>query len=79
MGNCTSGERFCEVLRPFWGDLLNDIEGGPLDFEHIIVFTEDEQSEAPVALQIGWDDETSPDRKISIERFNGLPFTWMQH
>src|SRR5580692_1907576 len=44
-GNYTNVEEFCEILRPFWVELLSGIDGGPCEHEHIIVFEEQEQSE----------------------------------
>jgi hypothetical protein len=79
IGNHTSAEAFCETLRPFWSDLLSeDYEDGPLSFERVLVFSEDEQSDEANAYEIGWDDDTSLDRKIIIKIHKGLPFSWRQ-
>ena len=46
VGNYTMPEVFVETLKPFWRDLLAGVDGGPCDFEHVLVFYEREQSEA---------------------------------
>jgi hypothetical protein len=59
-GNYTNGEEFVEELKPFWEDLLkSDTEGGPLYFEHILVFVEPEQSEQTIAYEIFLDEDLS--------------------
>jgi hypothetical protein len=84
IGNYTKVDTFCEVLRPFWEDLLsgNDMRGddwdGPCSHDHIIVFEEQEQSEAATAYEIGWDDNDGENRKLFIKKHERLPFTWMQ-
>lgn len=77
IGNYSSGERFSELLRPFWIDLLAGVEGGPHDFEHIIVFEEREQTEQAVAYEIMFDDPEGVGRKLIIKRHE-LPFCWGQ-
>lgn len=70
---------FVESLKPFWEDLLSDIhDGGPLSFEHILVFYEEEGSEAANAYEIFWDDDDSPQRQLVIRHHEKLPFAWMQ-
>lgn len=72
-------EKFVELLKPFWEDLLSEKgDGGPCGFEHILVFYEEEQSEAANAYELFWDDEDSPDRQLIIRHHKKLPFTWMQ-
>lgn len=78
VGNHTRAEAFCECLKPFWTDLLSEVDGGPLDFEHVIVFEEQEQSEAANAYEIMWDDPHEDDRKLVIKKHDRLPFGWQQ-
>lgn len=78
VGNYTDVEGFCETLKPFWSDLLSEINGGPLDFERVIVFEEEEQSEAATAYEIMWDDYESETRQIIIKAHKRLPFSWGQ-
>lgn len=78
-GNYTHADRFCEVLRPFWIDLLSEIEGGPCNHERVIVFEEPEQSEAATAYEIGWDEPYEREtRQLFIRKHEQLPFSWMQ-
>jgi hypothetical protein len=82
IGNHTNAENFVESLRPFWIDLLSDqieVEGGPHSFEHVIVFYEEEQSEAANAFEIGWDDENSEERRLVVRHHRKLPFSWRQY
>lgn len=79
VGNYTQVDRFCERLLPFWRELLGEkIDGGPCDFERVLVFEEREQREAATAYQIGWDDPDSDARQIVIVKRDNLPFSWMQ-
>lgn len=74
IGNYTSVDEFCELLRPFWIELLTTPQCGPLDFEHIIVFEEREQSEQAVAYEIYLERES---QALTIKR-HALPFCWNQ-
>lgn len=80
VGNYTSAEVFCEVLKPFWRELLTgDIDGGPCRHEHIVVFEEPEQSDAANVFEIGWTDPYSEaDRELFIRKHERLPFSWVQ-
>lgn len=78
VGNYTQAETFCECLRPFWVDLLSDIDGGPCSHERVIVFEEPEQKEAATAYEIGWDDPHSAARTLMIKKHESLPFSWQQ-
>jgi len=78
IGNYTSGDDFVEALRPFWGDLLSGVAGGPRWFERVVVFVEREQRNSPTAYQIGFDDPDSPNRVIAIQKHELLPFSWGQ-
>ncbi|MBW4457125.1 MAG: hypothetical protein KME55_33160 [Nostoc indistinguendum CM1-VF10] len=72
-------EEFVESLKSFWEDLLSEKEDGvPCSFEHILVFYEEEQSEAANAYEIFWDDADSPQRQLVIRHHEKLPFAWMQ-
>jgi hypothetical protein len=76
VGNHTDGDRFCEVLRPFWSELLSNwIEGGPHPHERVLVFEEQEQSERAVAHEIAFDEDTG---ELTITRHE-CPFAWMQY
>lgn len=58
VGNYTQPERFVSVLRPFWSELLHaEIEGGPLWFEHILVFFQTEEDVSLNGLEIYLDIE----------------------
>lgn len=80
VGNRTDAERFVEVLRPFWAELLSGaVENGPCSHEHVMVFYEEEGSEAANAIEIGWDDEDSATRQIVAAHHRKLPFSWRQY
>jgi hypothetical protein len=74
-GNHTSVSEFCERLRPFWLELLQTPKCGPLDFEHIVVFEEQEQSGQAIAYEIYLDE---PARSNLMIRRHELPFCWNQ-
>lgn len=75
VGNYTDAEEFIEVLRPFFTELLSgQIDGGPCEFEHAIVFTEREQSERATAFEISRDEDTG---HLQVKEHE-LPFAWMQ-
>jgi hypothetical protein len=78
IGNYTDAECFCEMLRPFWCELLSEVRGGPCNHERIIVFEEPEQREAATAYEIGWDDPHSTSRELFIRTHEKLPFSWQQ-
>ena len=73
VGNYTSADNFVESLEKFWIELFKT-EAGPFDFEHIIVFSEMEQSEMAQAHEISYDEKKN---KINVKVHN-LPFAWMQ-
>ena len=69
---------FVENLKFFWHELLAGEEDGlPLDFEHIIVFYEEEQSNAANAYEIQLDSDDSAE--LIIKHHKNLPFSWAQH
>lgn len=76
VGNYTDGETFVEMLRPFWKELLSEVEGGPNSFEHVLVFVEPEQSERATAFEIFLADDADPET-LTVKKHE-LPFTWMQ-
>lgn len=82
IGNYTRVDTFCEVLKPFWRDLLSGaVDGGPCDHERVMVFEEVEQSEAPNAYEIGWvnpHQENRGERELFIKKHERLPFSWQQ-
>ncbi|KKN81427.1 hypothetical protein LCGC14_0320400 [marine sediment metagenome] len=79
VGNYTNTERFVDVLKPFWKDLLTGIDrpdgGSPSDFEHVIVFYEKEQSERAHCYDI-WVERVD-DQELKIVHHK-LPFCWGQ-
>lgn len=75
VGNYTDAEKFVNVLRPFWLALLaNDYDGGPLGFEHVIVFAEPEEAKRATAFEISKDEYAD---LLTIKKHE-LPFAWMQ-
>lgn len=79
VGNYTQGRDFVDSLAPFWIDLLRGVPGGPGEYEHVIVFEEQEQSSKPRAYEIGFSDphnEKGPQGFFIKE--HDLPFSWEQ-
>lgn len=75
VGNYTNAESFVEVLKPFWTELLGvRCDGGPLGFEHIIVFYEHEQTLAANAYEIMLEDG-----ELIVKHHQDLPFCWAQY
>jgi hypothetical protein len=83
VGDYTDTEKFMEVLRPFWMDLLNldgELLGGPLSFEHILVFYEEEGSEQAHAYEVMDAADGTGDRvEQLVIKHHDLPFCWQQH
>lgn len=79
VGNGTYEMEFARLLEPFWKGVLEGGDDGiACDHEHILIFYEHEQKEACGAIEIFWDDEQSPDRKLVFNDHQKLPFTFMQ-
>jgi len=78
IGNHTPVDKFCEVLRPFWVDLLSEVDGGPRSHERVIVFEEPEQSQAANAYEIGFDVPHDDKRTLFVRKHERLPFSWQQ-
>lgn len=77
IGNYTLVDEFCRLLLPFWTALLSeDTKGGPTEFDHIVVFEEQEQTEAANAYVIRWDDWESEVRQVEIVKHERLPFSF---
>jgi hypothetical protein len=76
IGNYTSGKRFCDVLIPFWTELLSGVKGGPHDFERICVFEEQEDAEAVTVYEISRERDGDP--TIQIKKHERLPFAFGQ-
>ena len=88
VGNYTDAAQFVDVLRPFWVEMLKP--DGPAEGNHIVVIYEHEQSERAYALEIYFDDHSSPylsrgqarvhppagDGLVVLEHW--LPFAFMQ-
>lgn len=79
IGNYTDTKEFVEDLRPFWKELLV-AKCSPMDFEHILVFTEREGMEYASAFEIWLDeDKDVPEKYELITTWHSrLPFAWMQ-
>lgn len=74
VGNYTGVDTFCEVLKPFWLELLSgQVIDGPCDHEHVVVFEEQEQRQAATAYEI-----KRYDGEVVITAHSRLPFSWMQ-
>jgi hypothetical protein len=57
VGNKTDVNGFIDFLKDFWLDLLSgEVDGGPCDHEHIIVFYENEGSERAHCYEIALTD-----------------------
>jgi hypothetical protein len=84
VGNYTTGVGFVDTLKPFWSELLNEVPGGPLRHERIIVFVEPEQTDAAQAFEIGLEDLSESDSgqyeygPLVVTHHEGLPFSWGQ-
>jgi len=74
VGNCTSAENFVDSLEGLFEQMLKG-EVSIMDFEHILVFWESEQSEQANAYELFLDDDT---KKI-VKKEHELPFCWNQH
>lgn len=81
VGNYTNAHSFVQILVPFWTDLLaGEMEGPPLEFEHIIVFYENQGSKRANCFEIYRenDDNDSKNTNIIIKHHQ-LPFGWHQY
>lgn len=79
VGNYTDGDEFVEVLKPFWRELLDGVLNGPLDFEHIMVFVEHEQSERAFAYEIAVNQDNWPGPNGALEVTKHVcAFSWRQ-
>ncbi len=76
IGNKTNEDKFVEVLKPFWEDLLLGVEDGPRQFEHILVFVEHEQAELTIAIEIYLAREENPGA-LTVKKHE-CSFAWMQ-
>ncbi len=79
VGNHSVGERFVDVLRPFWYAVFKakDEDGDEailLSHEHILVFVEEEQSEQAQAYEIMLDDADT-----LVIKHHQCPFSWGQY
>lgn len=88
VGNHTNVKSFVDLLKPFWKDLLSGVKGGPCDFEHIVVFYEEEQSEQAKCFEIYFEEhmicelingtlQIKPKQELIIKHHE-LPFCWNQ-
>lgn len=77
VGNHTDGDDFVSELRPFWFELLaSDLDGGPSNYAHILVFVEPEQVGRATAYEIWLEDFGKPVH-LEIAKHD-CPFAWMQ-
>lgn len=88
-GNYTRGDEFVRVLLPFWKELLvSEVDGGPFNFERIVVFEEHEQSvdvgAGARAFEIRLVDDSDKlpaghhaEPRIEVRTFE-CPFAWHQ-
>ena len=76
VGNYTDEDEFVNTLRPFWKDLLSEVDGGPCSFEHILVFVEHEQTKCATAIEIFLTDKDDP-KSLTIKKHK-CPFAWIQ-
>lgn len=81
VGKYTHGDIFVNQLEPFWFDLLSkELPGGPHNFEHVIVFTEEEGTEQAFAYEIKlltYNIDIVRHKKIVITKHK-CPFSWAQ-
>lgn len=82
-GNYTNPGQFVQDLKSFWENLLGPYsergDAGPLPFEHILVFYENQESGAAGAYEIYRQDPHSQrNREIEIKHNARLPFCWKQ-
>jgi hypothetical protein len=75
--NHGNGEDFVKALMPFFEDILiHTIDGGPLWFQHIMIFVEEEQCGRATAYEVfRW--ERSDKTPIVEYQKHECPFTWM--
>lgn len=76
IGNHTDLDAFIGDVSPFFREVLfSDLEGGPNDFEHVLVFYEPEGSEAMTVAEIYLDEENDEavDRLV-VKRHERMPF-----
>jgi hypothetical protein len=78
VGNYTDGEIFVDCLRPFWMELLLGVEGGPLPFEHILVFCEREQTGQTTAFEISLSETPQIFARTLIITEHECPFSFGQ-
>jgi hypothetical protein len=81
-GNYTDEGKFVQTLAPLFRQLLLDPDVGPLNFEHILVFYEHEQSERAGAYEVYLEEPPNWDFKedsktLVIKHHPALPFQWM--
>ena len=81
VGNYVRADEFVDALKPFFTELLTaSLDGGPLDFEHVLVFFEHEQSEQAQAYELYLEESPDPHRPGGlVVKHHMLPFTWMQY
>lgn len=77
VGNYTSGQEVVDYLKPFFEEQLRN-NLGTLDFDHILIFEEREQSQQAIAYEIFLEDSNSDEKGPLIVKRHELPFCWNQ-
>jgi len=81
VGNFTNPDDFIGCLKEFWFDLLSSQDCGPANFEHVIIFYEQEQSEQAKCYEIYLNPKKR--NKYTLEdlvvKQHDLPFCWNQY
>ena len=72
-GNYTNVDDFIEALRPFWTDLLCGIDGGPSEYDRILVLSQSESDDCATANEIYRREEIDPLDLIITD--NECPFS----
>jgi len=83
VGNYTSASDFIEGLRPFWLSLFRSRGAELQDFEHILVFEEEEQSGAVTVYEVSYNGRVNCEENIKgdlvVKTFPDMPFSWHQY
>ena len=76
VGNHTDEDEFIKATIPFWKALLSEVDGGPLSFDHILVFVEHEDAKCATAIDIFLSDPNNPET-LTVKKHE-CPFGWGQ-
>ena len=75
VGGSTDAKCFVQLLKPFFKDLLDGVDGGPLAFHHILIFTQTEELRAMTVYEVFLDRET---KDLKVKTHEQMPFAAMQ-